>query len=149
MMALAEILDRVGPDTTSAAFIDAVERAVESVHEQIIVEFLPVDDCAAFGPRSIVVEIRGTSPAMALAVRVRRDDLVTPECHAFVRCLARAAATSCVDLDDSALDARPELVRRCRDLADSLGKARALLDFLGETSRTYLHDTTGLHDTSG
>lgn len=141
MLALADILDRVGPDTTSAAFIDAVERAVESVHEQIIVEFLPVDDGAMLGPRSIVVEIRGTRPAMALAVQMRRDDLVTPESHAFVRCLARAAATSCVDLDGSSLDARPDLVRRCRDLADNLSKARALLDFLGETSRTYLHDT--------
>ena len=137
---MAQILHNVGPETTSAAFIQLIERNIGPDHKVVSVEFMALSDGPDVTPRSIVRPVRGTQPGVALVMQMRHEDHVTPESEAFVECLAHAASQSCPDLDDCRGQS-PSLARRCRDLADQVGKARALLDFLGETSRTYLQQS--------
>ena len=143
IVALSQILQQIGPDTTSATFVQVVERTIGSDHHVVSIEFMALADGAAVTSRSIVRSVRGTEPGVVLVMQMRHDDHITQESEAFVECLAHAASQSCPDLDDCS-DQSPALVRRCRDLADQVGKARALLDFLAETSRTYLQQSSPL-----
>jgi hypothetical protein len=141
-LALADILAAVGPHSTAAAFLRAIECSLSPLRITRSVEFMSLADSAALDERSIVAAVRGTTPAVVLVVEMRAATSVTPEAAAFVTCLAHAAATI-TDLDENTDSEHADLVRQCRDLSEQLEKARALLEFLGETSRTYLRDSPG------
>lgn len=138
----AALLRDVRPETVSAQFLTTVDALTPYSAGITSVDFVPSADIASLAATSLTVhrQVPGTEPGISLVAFLRHQACDTPEIAVYLDFLATLASRSCPDLsrDHSHGDNAIVLARRCRELSDELDRARSLLEFLGETSRTFL-----------
>lgn len=138
----AALLRDIRPETVSAQFLTIVDAHTPYSAGITSVEFVPTADIAGLAATSLAVHrhVPGTEPAISLVAMLRHQACDTPDIGVYLDFLTTLASRSCPDLsrDHTHGDNAIVLARRCRELSDELDRARSLLEFLGETSRTFL-----------